>query len=251
MASRDLQYDHHKTCLKCVELIRSKHWLSEGWERWYQNNQELAQRSIKQKREKYWQDLEQNPNLKTRHIQARNEGWRLWRENNPEKFHRNMEKARKAVKLSKMESWLRNSGTLTWEPTQIRCGSERKQVDFVSPDHKIWVEVDGSFHFVEFTPKKSTKASLAVVQARDAMLNQECLKRQDVTLIRLDMNCFCGRDRRLKPKWLQWLSAMLLSPQPGIWCCGELYESVPWAQGTCTILKSPTPNTTFCSPTEL
>lgn len=251
MLTRDLQYTHHQTCSQCIESIRSNYWLREGWNRWRQNNPELITESIKQKREAYWNELKQNPERRIRDIQARVEGSRRWRSRHPEVFKANLERARSHRKTSKMETWLRTSGTLPWPSAQIRCGDQRKQVDFVSPDHKIWVEVDGSFHFVDFAPKKSAKASLANVQARDAMLNREARARGNVTLIRMDASCFCGRERRLTSAWAEWLIAMLRSPVPGIWCCGKSYKSVPWDHEGCTILKLLTPSTTSSSLTEL
>lgn len=182
---------------------------------------------------------------------------RIWRRENPEAFAEATRKMVQAPKRrkdgspwSKAEAWLRKTGTLTWDSAQVRCGEERKQVDFVGPDHKIWVEVDGFFHFFELKAKRSRKAPLATVQARDAMLNEEARRRGDVMLLRFSGGCFRSSDGKMKVEWSGWLSAMLRSPIPGIWCCGKLYESVPWVSGGCTILKSPTRDTTSSSPTE-
>lgn len=170
-----------------------------------------------------------------------------WQKAHPEQVEAIWESARRAAKRSKMETWLRSTGVLTWGDARIRCEAKQKQVDFVSPDHKIWVEVDGYFHF--FEPSKD-RPRLSKVQERDAMLKDECLRRGDVTLIRLSGQCFRSSDGRMHPQWLQWLTAMLHSPQPGVWCAGGLYESAPWASSGCVILKLPTPSTTSSCPME-
>jgi very-short-patch-repair endonuclease len=247
--TRDIQEAHHKTCPECRERIQNNQWLREGWEQWVKDRPELMLASIKKKREAYWEALKKDPERQARDAASKRAGHSKWMKEHPEQVASNMEKARSKAKLSKMEIWLRTSGTLPWGSVQIRCGEDRKQVDFVNPDHTIWVEVDGAFHFIDFQPKKSHKSTLAYTQARDAMLKNEALARGNVTLIRMDSTCFCGRERRLKPEWLEWLTAMLHSPQPGIWCCGKFYESVPWVDATCTILKSPTASTTSSSPT--
>jgi len=170
-----------------------------------------------------------------------------WQREHPEQIEAIWESARRAGKKSKAEAWLRSEAILSWPDAQIRCGLKKKQVDFVSPDHKIWVEVDGFFHFHEAS---KTRKQLTKIQERDAMLRDEALRRGDVTLIRLSGQCFRSSDGRMHREWLEWLTATLRSPVPGVWCAGALYESVQWASAGCTILKSPTQNTTLCCPTE-
>ena len=173
-----------------------------------------------------------------------------WRDENPEKFREAVAKSTLASgKRSKNECGLR--ALIDWPQAQVRCGTERKQVDFVS--EKVWIEVDGYYHF--FSPKrrpaprKRPQRPLENVQTRDEMLNAEA-RRRGITLIRLAGSCFHTSTGRLRLIWEPWLMAMLRSPTPGVWCAGALYESCPWASGGCTILRSPPPPTTSSSQTE-
>ena len=217
----------------------------------------LAKQAEIRKENPHWQsDLQlkwraENPDLDLKNRKRMSELRKQWWIENPEKGAEIVMKAHASVKKSKMEAWLRESGTLTWETAQIRCGEERKQTDFVSPDHKIWVEVDGPFHFFDNWKNRQGEWNLINVQFRDQILKDEALRRGDVTLIRLSLKCFVPATGKMRPEWLEWLLKMLQSPIPGVWCCGELYRSVPWANDGCTILKSPTPNTTSCSQTVL
>jgi hypothetical protein len=195
-----------------------------------------------------------HPEMTSRFLRLLAAGAARYRAEHPEHF---METARalgawpdKRGNRSLMEEWLRSSGTLTWPDAQIRClMDERKQVDLVSPDHKIWVEVDGVHHFFPITATPEWQARLAKTQLRDAMLKDEALRRGNVTLIRLSMECFkTCKSKEMKAHWLDLLNQILQSPSPGVWCFGALYESVPWASAGCMILKSPTLSITSCSP---
>jgi hypothetical protein len=234
--------------------------MTEGTRRWIVENPEAHKRRQEKAAAamKAWQ-IEHPDEVKT-HSGELVEAARKWRAVNPQAFAENTRKMYETPKTrknglpySKAEHWLRKSGVLTWDGMQVQCltesGRERKQVDFVSPDHKIWVEVDGFFHFFELAPRKLRKPSLVYVQARDAMLNEEARHRGDVMLIRLSGNCFKTANGKMRDGWLTWFIAMLHSPVPGVWCAGALYESVPWARSGCVILKSLTPSTTFSSPT--
>lgn len=172
---------------------------------------------------------------------------KVWQDSHPEELKKNIEAAQKeAGKRSRNEVGLRKM--LGWEDAQIVCGTERKQIDFISPDGKIWIEVDGYWHFFSHKNVKDQRPSrkidrLPIVQARDAMLNVEARKR-GVTLIRLAGACFWTSSGRLKDECQEWLTAMLQSPIPGVYCVGALYDTVPWASEGCTILKLTTQNTT-------
>lgn len=175
--------------------------------------------------------------------------FKQWHKDHPEESKEIVDRLHASPKKGKAEPWLRSSGTLTWDGGRILCGEKWKQVDFVS--ETVWVEVDGFYHFFALpapsNDNSGEKATLyqerfVTIQARDAMLNEEARKR-GVMLIRLAGSCFYTPDGRMFPEWQDWLSRMLHSPVPGVWCAGKLYESVPWAQSGCTILRSPTPST--------
>lgn len=184
--------------------------------------------------------------------QQRAERLKKWRKENPEKFAKCTEAAQRSSKKSRMEAWLRMQ--INWKGKKIRCkkrpNKKWKQVDFVKG--KIWIEVDGFYHFFEH-PKnvESKKFRLPTVQQRDEMLLEECIRRKDVMLIRLDMTCFHSSTGRMKTQWWTLLQSMLISVTLGIYCLGELYESCPWAKNKCTIWKSPVQPTTLYCPTEL
>ncbi|MBA3353501.1 MAG: hypothetical protein H0U23_13980 [Blastocatellia bacterium] len=227
----------------------------EGISRWrkqnpeaYANNQKSAAGAMKN-----WQLA--HPEEVKEHNQKLVERAKLWREANPEIWATNLAlfvqtpRHRKDGGIhSKAERWLKKN-LLTWPSAQISCENTRKQVDFVSPDHKVMIEVDGGYHFFPIAKgrKKTAEERLAYAQERDKILNDEVTRRGDVCLIRLSARCFRTSDGRMKKDWLDWLTQMLLSSQPGVWCCGELYESVPWASEGCTILRSPIQSTTSSS----
>jgi hypothetical protein len=173
----------------------------------------------------------------------RAERLKRWREENPEKFKKTIQLAMKSPKKSKMESWLRDD--LGWKSRYVRCGDDRKFVDMANG--KIWIEVDGCFHFWEVKRKNSKRPhNFKRVQERDNMLKEEALRRKNITLIRLSMSCFY-RKGRMKEEWYTLLLNMLRSPKPGVFCAGEFYEHCPWADSSVTILKSPVlPTTSSC-----
>lgn len=158
-----------------------------------------------------------------------------WREDNPEAFSAIRSKAHASPKLSKMEMWL--------EPhliplgfvrnTQLRCGEERKQIDFIHREKQIIIEVDGPWHFLPI----QTEDYLKAVQARDQLLNQEIMNRS-WRLIRLSMQCFKGSSGKLiSPELNQLIATINDGSWTGIRCYGSLYEQRSWAGIKVTILK--------------
>lgn len=166
----------------------------------------------------------------------RTENLKKWREENPEALDAIFRSGQLSSKKSKLEMWVKNNLLKDgWSPQRIECNQDRKYVDFVNG--KIWIEIDGPFHFYEMFHSRPLKN----VQTRDELLKNECLRRQDVTLIHIDFKCF-HRTGRMKDEWQQIFMQMLRLNQPGVWCLGELYELTPWAKDGCMILKSPIPN---------
>ena len=90
---------------------------------------------------------------------ARAANLKQWREENPEKFAKCTEAAWKSPKLSRMENWLRNQ--LDWKSERVRCGVDRKSVDFVNG--MIWIEVDGFYHFFEHSKNLENQFNLPKV----------------------------------------------------------------------------------------
>lgn len=188
-------------------------------------------------------------------ISQRSANLAKWRKENPEKFSECVKAAQAAAKgRSKAELWVGSYLGDMWRDSQIFCraANSNKQVDFVCG--KIWIEIDGFWHFNETKRVKDLRPSrlkqtLEARQYRDAILKDEALRRGDIMLLRFSVECFY-RNGEMKPEWLQCLIAMLQSPKPGIWCHGKLYESPPWAKEGCTILKYPTPSTISCCPVE-
>jgi hypothetical protein len=142
-----------------------------------------------------------------------------------------------------MEKWLQMQ--LGWEMSRIRCGKDRKQVDLVKGN--IWIEADGFYHFNENPHGK--KRPLVIVQQRDAMLNKEAIRRKNVMLLRLGMDCFASSTGAMKIEWWEIVQHMLQFPIPGVWCLGKLYELCPWVNDKCMILKLPQLPIIFSCPT--
>lgn len=228
--------EHQRSCAKCLAIkqanITAKNLI---------HNQSASQKQIASETAK--------KTSARRDIQLqRAERLHAWQAANPEKLRENIYKAQKSAKKSKAEAWLRNSGTLTWCDGRVRCGEDRKQVDFIHPEKDIWIEIDGFFHFFALKRAIARASTLKTIQQRDAMLNQEALRR-GATLIRIAGSCFRSSDGKMKDEWLAVLTAMLRLPQPGVWCLGKLYEYVPWASEGCTIWKYPIQSTTLSSQT--
>lgn len=166
---------------------------------------------------------------------------RKWQLEHPEEFRAIIMKLQSSPKnKSKADEWLRTK--IPWPQGQVSCGSDRKQVDFVSDN--VWIEVDGFWHFFLPARKKDRRPSrlkrtLLSVQDRDVMLNHEAIRR-GVMLLRIAGSCFKSHTGEMREEWLPIVLAMLRYPTPGVWCLGRLYEYAPWAQKECTILKFPT-----------
>lgn len=230
--------EHHKSCEECRDIKRKN----------------IKARNLKTNRSeghrKAASTTARNTSMRPEIQAQRAERLKKWREANPEKFKECTLAAQKSPKRSKMEAWLRKE--LGWKTKKIRCGERAeqkwKQVDMVKG--KVWIEVDGFYHFFEHpTNTVSEDFRLPTVQQRDDMLNKECLRRKDVALIRVDMSCFHSSTGRMGLEWWALFQSMLRSPMPGVWCLGKLYEQCPWADTSVTILRSPVPPTTSSSPT--
>jgi very-short-patch-repair endonuclease len=118
---------------------------------------------------------------------------------------------------------------------RLRCGAERifKQVDFVSREQKIVIEVDGPWHFL---PIRSAE-NLATIQARDHLLHQEIMVRQ-WRLIRLSMEGFKSNTGALiTPDLATLFSKIDDNTWTGVLCFGSLYEPLSWDGIKVTILK--------------
>lgn len=226
--------DHLRTCDICTEIKK-------------QNIQARMEKlnldNLSPERKKIFSDTARKTSTRPDLLIKRAENLKKWREENPEKFAKSIEAAWKGQKLSLMETWLKNQ--IGWDSERIRCGKDQKQVDFVKDN--IWIEVDGYFHFFEHKSNSENQYRLPTVQARDKMLNEECTKRGNVMLLRLSMECFHSSTGAMRLEIWDWVQTMLRSPIPGIWCLGKLYESCPWVDATCSILKLPIQPTISCS----
>ena len=135
----------------------------------------LNKENLSPERKKIFSETAKKTAQRPEIIAQRANNLKKWREANPEKFAKITEAAWKSPKKSRMENWLREQ--LKWNSERIRCGEERKQVDFVKD--KIWIEVDGFYHFFEHSSNSENQFRLLKVQKRDKMLNEECVKRGD------------------------------------------------------------------------
>lgn len=223
---------HHQACEECT-VLKKKNIVA----RQIKHNQRPEQRAIASKTAKI---TSARPEIKY----ARYLNLEKWAKANPEQHRNNLLKGLVSIKnKSKMENWLRESGTLTWSDGKISCANSRlKIVDFVKD--KIWIEIDGFYHF--FDPKHTFLekgiTSLERCYQADERLKNEALKRGDVMLLRFSMECFVAYSGRMKDECITWMNQMIQNPKPGIWCVGKLYESTPWTKDKCTILKLPIQN---------
>ena len=171
-------------------------------------------------------------------IKFRSEVLRKWRMDNPEKFMEIMRKGQSSPKRSRAEEWLYNNmlrerGFKRW--VLVRCGKILKQVDFVR--NKIWIEVDGCWHFGILFHKKS-RFDPDKVHSRDVMLCAEAEKR-GFTLIRLGTTgCWRGNGKRiLREEWQDALKTLIKNRPEGVWLCGESYRSDMWEKDACSTWK--------------
>ncbi len=224
---------HLRICEACAEIKQENIQL---------RMEKLNEDNLAPERKKIFSDTARKTSMRPELLKQRSENLKKWREENPEEFAKCTEAAYKSPKRSKMEAWLRTQ--LNWTCERIRCGEIQKQVDFVKEN--IWIEVDGFYHFFEHPSNSENQYRLPKVQARDQMLNEECIKRANIMLLRLSMECFHSSTGAMRTEIWKWVQGMLRSPIPGIWCIGKLYESCPWVNATCSILKLPTQHTTSC-----
>lgn len=233
--------DHRRSCERCIEIKKAN--IAERMRKHNSRPEQRAAASAAAKKTSQRRDL-----------QLERAGRMLaWQKDHPAEAAANLEKGRRSVKKSRSEEWMATHLVGWKRHVKISCETIRKEIDFQSPDERVWVEVDGYWHFFGHKsrdPRPSRQVDrLAGVRDRDSALNAEARRRGDVMLIRMAASCFVSSSGRIKDDWLEWLTATLLSPTPGVYCAGELYESAPWAREGCTILRSPTPSTTSSSPT--
>jgi very-short-patch-repair endonuclease len=160
-----------------------------------------------------------------------------WRDKNPKKMDVIRAKAHASPELSKMENYLEPFLVEKGFTRSVRlsCGELKtlKQVDFVHKKHKIVIEVDGPWHFLPI----HSEEQLAIVQARDHLLNQEIMRR-NWRLIRLSMKCFKSNTGVLIAPTLETLFSKIDDKTwTGVLCFGSLYEQRLWDSIKVTILK--------------
>jgi hypothetical protein len=232
---------HHQTCLKCTKIKKQN-----IQKRQLNHNQSESQRLASSKAAKI---TSRRPEIQQQRAQVLAQ----WRLDNPEEFAKCIMAAQKSSKReSKPELWLKQHLGESWKTIQIRCLDKLKQVDLVKDN--IWIEVDGFWHFFDTKRTKDLRPSrlkntLSLRQYRDLILKDEAIRRGNVTLLRFSVECFY-RTGEMKPEWIQYLTQILQSPKPGIWCHGKLYELCPWAKEGCSTLKLPPLNTTSSCPME-
>lgn len=167
--------------------------------------------------------------------QQRAQRLKQWRDTHPKEFQKIQAKAHASPKLSKLEMWLEphlNKQGFT-RNTQLRCQTERKQIDFINRQKKMVIEVDGPWHFLPI----HSEENLQRVQKRDRMLNREIMRRS-WRLIRISMQGFKGNSGELiSPSLPQLLQIIDDGSWEGIRCYGSLYEPLLWDGIKVTILK--------------
>ena len=219
--------EHHRQCEKCTEIKKKN--IKDRMDKLNKDNLAPERKAI-------FSATAKKTSARKDVQEARAAQLKRWRDNNPEDFAKSIEKAQRAPKKSKMEIWLRKE--LGWKPKKICCGKDRRFVDLVKKN--IWIEVDGPFHFWQIGSTSNKRGhNLEYTQTRDQMLKDECIKRKNVTLIRISLKCFTPKTGEMKQEWLALLQTMLQSPIPGVWCIGEFYELCPWAKNNVTILRLP------------
>lgn len=270
--SRAALYNHRKKCLECKNSIKAgapskmEGWMARCGDKFktrketkeHQSicpncnnvkiknikNRQLKHNTSKEQRKiasKTAIETSKRPEL----LKQRSGNLKRWRIENPEKLILCTIAAQKSSKRSKFEKWM-HLNLLNEFEQQVRIQHEngRRYVDFVKD--KIWIEVDGPHHFFSFFKE----CKLIDIIEKDSYLKAECLKRRNICLIRISIKCFHNTGR-MRDEWQLILNKILNIPKPGIWCLGELYESLQWAKEECTILKCPDLNTISAYLTEL
>jgi very-short-patch-repair endonuclease len=223
--TRKNQQQHFQTCVICQEKRREIR---------VQTCKDLVH--TEQMREKYSETAKKT--AKRADIrEQRSAQLKQWRDANPDEFNAIRAKAHASPKLSKMETYLEphllEKGFM--RSVQLSCGKTGilKQVDFVQEKHQIVIEIDGHWHFLPIRSQKN----LAIVQARDALLNQEIIVRH-WRLIRLSMECFKSNTGELiSPSLSTLFNTIDDKTWQGILCFGNLYEQLSWDGIKVTILK--------------
>lgn len=176
-------------------------------------------------------------------IAQRSERLRKWRENNPEEFRtkcwEKMVRSQKKWKKTKPEKWFQKwvnqqypntfeYGKMLRNNQFKRSGkSDRKQIDFRSKDRKIYIEIDGPFHFENMTREKKIESSIfreaiEKTRLRDRIL-EEVIEKKQKCLIRIGYGCWVDSTGRIKQTILDKVKEIIDNKQTGIFKLGEEY----------------------------
>jgi very-short-patch-repair endonuclease len=157
---------------------------------------------------------------------------KVWREEDDKRFYKTCTKKLidgSTLTKTKPEKWLQvwfnenYSGQFKY--AQIIWGKEipnksrRKQIDFVSVDKSIWIELDGHFHF----ERKFEDQDLEHTQEKDRAVNGLAMDRNKI-LIRISYDQWVQSTGRIKDDCLEKVKEIIEQKIPGVYKIGREYE---------------------------
>lgn len=164
-------------------------------------------------------------------VQAeRAERLKNWRDNNPEEFYEKCTSKAfaSAKRKTKPEKWFhkyadKNLQEYTLKYSQslysekMNTKSNRKQIDFMSKDRRVWVEIDGPLHF------KTDYYQYSEIKRKDLIVNQ-IANNKDIILIRISFDQWNEKTGIFKQSALDKIQEILKEDKPGIYKIGKEYE---------------------------
>lgn len=161
---------------------------------------------------------------------VRAERLKRWRDKNPEVFYEKCTSKAfaSAKRKTKPEKWfhkyidenlqmynLQYSQSLYSE--KFKTKSNRKQIDFMSKNRKIWIEIDGPLHF------KKDYYQYLEIKRKDSIVD-DIAKTKGIVLVRVSFDQWNQKTGQFNQSALDQIRKILENNKPGIYRIGKEYE---------------------------
>ena len=181
-------------------------------------------------------------------VKQRTENLRKWRRQNPEIFREKcttpmLKKLSEGPKKTKAEHYLgdwlkqhikekefRYGGQLRSKEYETLNKSGRKQIDFVSLDRTVFIELDGPFHFEEFDGRQDVKLfeKRKVVEniqktIKKDKITEELIRKKEKCLIRISYENW-NQKGRIDDEVLEQIKTIIEERKKGIFYFGKAYK---------------------------
>ena len=166
-------------------------------------------------------------------IENRSANLKRWRDNNKTVFIKNSLKLVVSCKKTKpeisLDKWLISNYTGMFKYSQFfysktfKTISNKKQLDFLSLDKSLAIEIDGPLHFIE-----TDLYDLKKIREKDHALSAYCIEYNKV-LIRISYDCWAQSTGNISNKTLEKIKEIIESPTPGVHFIGKSWNGAEYS----------------------